>query len=66
MLWKVKSSSSSSSQDKLLGPLQPKCWPEAFHATFIHNIQRKYEDRIEWMRSLGTTISTTTTTYHHH
>ena len=37
-----------------------------FWCTFIHNIQRKREDRIGWSRSLGTTISTTTTTYHHH
>ena len=42
------SSSSRSSQDRLIGPLPAKCWPEAFHATFIHNIQRKGEDRIGW------------------
>ena len=40
--------------------------PEAFHATFIHNIQRNGEDKIGWSRSLGTTMSTTTTAYHHH
>ena len=57
---------SSSSQDRPIGLLPAKCWPEAFHATFIHNIQRKEEDRIWWSRSLGTTISTTPTTYHHH
>ena len=54
-----------SPQDRLIGPLPAKCGPEAFHATFIHNIQRKGEDRIGWRRSLGTTISTKTTTYHH-
>ena len=64
------SSSSMSSQDKLIGPLRAKCWPEAFHATFIHNIERKGEDRIGWRRRLGTTmilsvppqLPTTTTT----
>ena len=31
------------------GPLPAKCWPEAFHATFIHNIQRKrgWQDKKE-------------------
>ena len=37
-------SSSSSSQDRPIGPLPAKRWPEAFHAIFIHNIQRKWED----------------------
>ena len=49
-----------------LSSLQARCWPEAFHATFIHNIQRKGEDRIGWRRSRRSTISTTTTFYHHH
>ena len=35
--------SSSSSQDRLIGPLPAKCWPEAFHATFIHDIERKVD-----------------------
>ena len=38
-------SSSSSSQDRQIGRLPAKYWPVAFHATFIHNIQRKGEDR---------------------
>ena len=41
-----RSSSSSSFQDRLIGPLSAKFWPEAFHATFIENIQREEEDRI--------------------
>ena len=53
-------SSSRSSQDRLTGPLPAKCWPDTFHETYIHNIQRKRENRIGWIRSLGTTISTTT------
>ena len=32
---------SSSSQDGPIGPLPAKCWPEAFHATFIHNIRER-------------------------
>ena len=56
--------SSSSSQDRLLSPFPVKCWPQAFHATFIHNTQRKEEDKIGWGRSLGTTICHTTTTPH--
>ena len=56
------SSSSMSSQDILLSPFSARSWPEAFHAAFIHCIQRKREDRIGWRRSIGTTISTTTTT----
>ena len=55
-----------SSQYRLLCEFPARCCPEAFHATFIHNIQREEEDRIGWRRSLGTTVSTTTTTYHHH
>ena len=35
------SSSSSSSQDRPIEPLPAKCWPEAFHATFIHNIRER-------------------------
>ena len=35
------SSSSSSSQERPMGPLPAKCWPEAFHATFIHNIRER-------------------------
>ena len=59
-------SSSRSSQDKRLSPFPARSWPEAFHATFIHNIQRKGQDRIGCRRSLGNPVSTTTTTYHHH
>ena len=40
------SSSSRSSQDRLLSPFPAKSCPEDFHATFIHNIQRKGEDTI--------------------
>ena len=40
------SSSSSTSQDRPIGPLPAKCWPEAFQATFIHNIRdREGDDR---------------------
>ena len=60
------SGSSSSSQDRLLGQFPARSWPEPFHATFIHNIQRKGEDRIGLGRSWGTTISVTTTTNYHH
>ena len=53
-------SSSSSSQDRSIGPRPAKCWPEAFHATFIHSIRER--GKTEMMRrSLGTAISTTTT-----
>ena len=58
-------SSSRTSQDRLLSPFPARIWPEAFHASFVHNIQRKGEGKIGWRRSIGTTISTTTTTYHH-
>ena len=34
-------SSSSSSQDRLIGPRPAKCWPEAFHATLIHSIRER-------------------------
>ena len=34
-------SSSSSSQDILLSPFPARCWPQAFHAAFIYNIQRR-------------------------
>ena len=34
-------SSSRSFQDRPIGKLPAKCWPEAFHATFIHNIREK-------------------------
>ena len=34
-------SSSSSSHDRPIGPLPAKCWPEAFHATFIHHIRER-------------------------
>ena len=37
----ASSSSSSSSQDRPIGPLPAKCWPEAFHSTFIHNIRER-------------------------
>ena len=37
----IRGCSSSSSQDRPLGPLLAKCWPEAFHATFIHNIRER-------------------------
>ena len=40
-------SSTRSSQDRLLNPFAARSWPEAFHATFIHNTQRKGEERIE-------------------
>ena len=44
--------SSRKSQDRLKGPLPAKCWPEAFHATFIHNISEKRgrQDRMEKLR----------------
>ena len=42
----IGSSSSSRSQDRLIGPLPAKCWPEDFNAMFIHNIQIKGEERI--------------------
>ena len=38
-----------SPQDGLIGPLPAKCWPEAFHATFIHNIQIEKEGRQDRM-----------------
>ena len=60
------SRSSRSSQDWLLSSFPARCWPEAFNATFIYNIQRKGEDRIGWRRISGTTISTNTSTYHNH
>ena len=60
------SSRCSSSQDRPIGPLPAKCWPEAFHATFIHNIRERMKTERMEQKSLGTTISTTTTTYHHH
>ena len=44
----VELSVALSSHDRLIGSLPAKCWPEAFHATFIHNIQRNGEDRIGW------------------
>ena len=59
----VCSTSSGRSQDRQLSSFPARWWHEAFHATFIHNIQRKGEDRIKWKRSKGTTISTTTSTY---
>ena len=50
----------------VLSPFLARSWPDDVHATFIHNIQRKGEDRIGWRRSLVYTICATTTTYHHH
>ena len=40
--------------------------PQPTTFSFIHNIQRKREDRRGRSRSLCNTISTTTTTHHHH
>ena len=61
------SSSSSSSQNTLLSPFPARCWPEAFQAAFIHNIQRKGEGRRDRMdeKQKYHYISTTTTAYHH-
>ena len=39
-----------SSQDRGLSPFPARSWPDAFHATFIHNIQRIGEDRIGRMQ----------------
>ena len=55
-----------SSQNGQLSQFPARCWREAFHATFIHNIQGKGEHRIGWRSSLGTPISTTTTTHHNY
>ena len=58
-------SSSSSSHDRPIGPLPVKCWPEAFHATFIHNIRER--GKTEWMeeklRSVPPQLPTTTTSH---
>ena len=48
----VGNSSSSSSQDRPIGPLPAKCWPEAFHATFIHNIRESVKAKIRLPRVL--------------
>ena len=48
----LSSSSSTSYQDRWLSPFPARSWPEAFHATFIHNIHKHGEDRIGRRRSL--------------
>ena len=41
------SSSSSSAQDRLIGPLPEKCWPEALYATFTAHSERGRQDRMK-------------------